>query len=159
MDEFYFMRSHVPPFGSWDCSNNDLPFTQCFESALHYNYNYSQDRDLYVAGDLYQNDVVTPAMIVVSRRRGKRGNPKGKKQEDESSWVICDCDCEMKPVGKQNPVRNNPTTTTTVVTKPKPKPVDEDLYKISPHLLRQHPKKKRVWGGVFSSCLRPTCVC
>ena len=26
-----FKKSHVPVFGSWDC-NDDLPFTQCFES-------------------------------------------------------------------------------------------------------------------------------
>lgn len=64
----------MPAFGSWDW-NDDLPFTQCFESArqagfLRYSYSESeQDRDLYVAGDLYENDVVTPAMIVVPRRR------------------------------------------------------------------------------------------
>lgn len=64
-------KSHVPAFGSWDC-NDDLPFTQCFESARQaglLRYSYSEDRDLYVAGDLYQNDIVTPAMIVVPRRR------------------------------------------------------------------------------------------
>lgn len=66
-----FKKSHVPAFGSWDC-NDDLPFTQCFETARQaglLRYSYSEDRDLYVAGDLYQNDVVTPAMIVVPRRR------------------------------------------------------------------------------------------
>lgn len=66
-----FKKSHVPAFGSWDC-NDDLPFTQCFESARQaglLRYSYSQDRDLYVTGDLYQNDVVTPAVIVVPRRR------------------------------------------------------------------------------------------
>ena len=65
-----YKRSHVPAFGSWDC-NDDLPFTQCFESARQaglLRYSYSEDRDLYVAGDLYQNDVMTPAMIVVPRR-------------------------------------------------------------------------------------------
>lgn len=70
LQEFYW-RSHVPAFGSWDC-NDDLPFTQCFESARQaglLRYSYSEDRDLYVAGDLYENDVVTPAMIVVPRRR------------------------------------------------------------------------------------------
>ena len=36
-------------------------FTQCFESARQaglLRYSYSADRDLYVAGDLYENDVV-----------------------------------------------------------------------------------------------------
>lgn len=74
-DYYYYQRSgggtHVPAFGSWDW-NSDLPFTQCFESARQaglLRYSYSEDRDLYVAGDLYENDVVTPAMIVVPRRR------------------------------------------------------------------------------------------
>ena len=71
--EYYFngRRGHVPAFGSWDC-NDDLPFTQCFETARQtglFRYSYSEDRDLYVAGDLYENDVVAPAMIVVPRRR------------------------------------------------------------------------------------------
>lgn len=71
--DYYLKRNHVPAFGSWDC-NEDLPFTQCFETArqqaglLRYSYS-DQDRDLYVAGDLYENDVVTPAMIVVPRRK------------------------------------------------------------------------------------------
>lgn len=67
----YYRRSHVPAFGSWDW-NNDLPFTQCFETARQtglLRYSYAEDRDLYVAGDLYENDVVTPAMIVVPRKK------------------------------------------------------------------------------------------
>ncbi|BAT96968.1 hypothetical protein VIGAN_09030100 [Vigna angularis var. angularis] len=75
MEEYYYKRHHVPAFGSWDWNDN-LPFTQCFESArqaglLRYSYSESEDRDLYVTGDLYENDVVTPAMIVVPRRREK----------------------------------------------------------------------------------------
>jgi len=63
----------VPAFGSWDWNDN-LPFTQCFETArqaglLRCSYSESEDRDLYVTGDLYENNVVTPAMIVVPRRR------------------------------------------------------------------------------------------
>lgn len=69
----------MPAFGSWDWNDN-LPFTQCFESArqagfLRYSYSENpeeeeeEDRDLYVTGDLYDNHVVTPAMIVVPRRR------------------------------------------------------------------------------------------
>lgn len=63
----------MPAFGSWDWNDN-LPFTQCFESArqaglLRYGYSESEDRDLYVTGDLYENDFVKPAVIVVPRRR------------------------------------------------------------------------------------------
>ncbi|XP_073014968.1 uncharacterized protein [Primulina eburnea] len=135
MEEFYFRRSHVPAFGSWDICNEDLPFTQCFESARQaeaLRFSYSEDRDLYVAGDLYENDVVTPAVIVVPRRRrrGKAGEEKEKKEEE---WVVCDCECEeAKVVGKA---------------------VDEDLYKISPKLLRARHTRKRGWS-LLSSCLR-----
>ncbi|CAA0808846.1 Unknown protein [Striga hermonthica] len=73
---------------------------------------------------------------------GKKGYPKEKEVEKrEDSWVGCNCECEVKRGGKIAP-----------------KAVDEDLYKISPHLLHQQPKRKRGWG-IFSSCLVPTCVC
>ncbi|CAA3001416.1 uncharacterized protein LOC111371295 [Olea europaea var. sylvestris] len=154
MDEFYFRRSHVPAFGSWDC-NDDLPFTQCFESARQAGvcrYSYSdEDRDLYVAGDLYENDVVTPAMIVVPRRRAKRGYPQEKEEKKEAAtWVVCDNDSDMK--ASPSPVTASPPA------RPPPKAVDEDLYKISPALLRAQTKKKKAWG-FFSSCLLPARVC
>lgn len=68
-----YRRGHhqVPAFGSWDW-NDDVPFTECFETARQVGllrYSYSEERDLYVTGDLYENNVVTPAMIVVPRRR------------------------------------------------------------------------------------------
>ncbi|THG10873.1 hypothetical protein TEA_025808 [Camellia sinensis var. sinensis] len=48
-------------------------FTQCFESARQaglLRYSYSADRDLYVAGDLYENDVVRlPPQIPAPQRR------------------------------------------------------------------------------------------
>ncbi|XP_062172626.1 uncharacterized protein LOC133878133 [Alnus glutinosa] len=140
--EDYCKMSRVPAFGSWDW-NDDMPFTQCFESARQaglLRYSYSEERDLYVAGDLYENDVVTPAMIVVPRRRNKVRDPYVKEAKKES-WVGC---VEEPP--SPAPVR-----------RPTPKPVDEDLYKISPELLYAKRKKKR---GLrfFSSCLMPACV-
>ncbi|KAI7738401.1 hypothetical protein M8C21_021531 [Ambrosia artemisiifolia] len=142
MDEF--RGNHIPPFGSWDCNNN-LPFTQCFETARQagfigygYTYSYPQDRDLYVAGDLYENNVVTPAMIVVPRRRldRKKGPVRGSKK------VVCDYDYEFVPEVK-------------VV---KSKAVDEDLYKISPDLLRVPPRRKSKRWGLFSMCMQAACV-
>lgn len=73
----------MPAFGSWDWNNDNVPFTECFESArqaglLRYsNSTHSESDvhhedhrgDLYVTGDLYENDVVTSAMIVVPRKR------------------------------------------------------------------------------------------
>ncbi|KAI4354184.1 hypothetical protein L6164_003076 [Bauhinia variegata] len=145
MEEFYFKRSHVPAFGSWDWNDN-LPFTQCFESARQtgfprYSYSESEDRDLYVTGDLYENDVVTPAMIVVPRRRAKVRDQHEKEEAKKQDWVS---DVKEPPSPTPQP-------------RPTPKPVDEDLYKISPELLYAKTKKKRGLC-LLSSCLLPTCI-
>ncbi|KAJ4730337.1 Pathogenic type III effector avirulence factor Avr AvrRpt-cleavage: cleavage site protein [Melia azedarach] len=155
MEDYYYKSSHVPAFGSWDW-NRDLPFTQCFDTARQaglLRYSYSEDRDLYVAGDLYENDVVTPAMIVVPRRRRKAGEHAHGNKDDgrKQSWTMSE---EMEKTAA------SPATTTTRMAsscRPTPKPVDEDLYKISPHLLYSKSKKKGVLG-FFSSCLLPTCL-
>ncbi|GMN50207.1 hypothetical protein TIFTF001_019367 [Ficus carica] len=139
-------HNHVPAFGSWDWNDN-VPFTQCFESARQaglFRYSDSEDRDLYVTGDLYQNDVVTPAMIVVPRRRTKLGDPHVKGAKHQSSWVSDD-------------VKEAPSPPPEHVHRLTPKPVDEDLYKISPELLYVKHKKKRGLS-FFSSCLMPTCI-
>ncbi|KAF5796174.1 hypothetical protein HanRHA438_Chr08g0360581 [Helianthus annuus] len=158
--DYEYTRNNVPAFGSWDC-HDDLPFTQCFESARQaglLRYSYSEDRDLYVTGDLYDNNVVTPAMIVVPRRTRKAGYTKEEKKE---TWVVCDYDYNYECEGKE------PPSPVSVATPPppqqpqqkqrhiKPKAVDEDLYRISPVLLRGKPRRK--WG-LFSSCMQPTCV-
>lgn len=154
MDEYYFngRRGHVPAFGSWDC-NDDLPFTQCFEAARQtglFRYSYSEDRDLYVAGDLYENDVVTPAMIVVPRRRVKSSyQQQGKEGKGEEAWVVCDCECGANVKEPPSPLPPSPPPPRRA-----PKAVDEDLYKISPELLRAKPQKKRGWG-FFSICMQP----
>ncbi|KAL8225048.1 hypothetical protein R6Q57_017605 [Mikania cordata] len=155
--EYEYNRNNVPAFGSWDC-NDDLPFTQCFESARQaglLRYSYSEDRDLYVTGDLYDNNVVTPAMIVVPRRTRKAGYPHVK-EEKKDAWAVCDYEygynyaCDAK----------EPPGAVSVATPPprhvKPKAVDEDLYRISPALLRAKPRRRK-WG-LFSSCMQPTCV-
>ncbi|XP_061351856.1 uncharacterized protein LOC133296807 isoform X2 [Gastrolobium bilobum] len=145
MEEYYYKRSHIPAFGSWDWNDN-LPFTECFESArqaglLRYSYSESEDRDLYVTGDLYENDVVTPAMIVVPRRRAKVRD-QHEKETKKKNWVS-DMD-----IDSPSPIALPRST---------PKPVDEDLYQISPGLLYAKAKKKRRLC-FFSSCLLPTCI-
>ncbi|KAL8258909.1 hypothetical protein R6Q59_026862 [Mikania micrantha] len=158
-----FRGNHIPAFGSWDC-NNHLPFTQCFESArqtafVGYGYGYPQDRDLYVAGDLYENNVVTPAMIVVPRRRRK--TPVRLKKE---SRVVCNYDYDYFYGGKEGPSpspEKSVKIVDNVTVKVQSKAVDEDLYKISPDLLRPPPRRKQKskrWG-LFSMCLHPaSCV-
>ncbi|OAY32897.1 uncharacterized protein LOC110630405 isoform X2 [Manihot esculenta] len=154
MEEYnYYSRNNIPAFGSWDWKD-DLPFTQCFESAREgglIRYSYSEDRDLYVAGDLYENDVVTPAMIVVPRRRAKvrQSRVKEERKKQQKSWVVNDM---KEPPSPTAPPQPNPAKA-----RPTPKPVDEDLYTLSPQLLYAKPNKKR---GLcfFSSCLLPNCV-
>ncbi|KVI03786.1 Pathogenic type III effector avirulence factor Avr cleavage site-containing protein [Cynara cardunculus var. scolymus] len=152
MDEF--RGNHIPAFGSWDC-NNHLPFTQCFESArqagfIGYGYGYPQDRDLYVAGDLYENNVVTPAMIVVPRRRRKAPM----REEKKDAWVMCDYDYVYGYGGKEEPPAVTEQTTTENVRVIKPKAVDEDLYKISPELLRRTPRRVKLFPSLLlTSCL------
>jgi len=55
---------------AWDgwWSNRCESFMR-LDILISYSYSESKDKDLYVTGDLYENDVVTPAMIVVPRRR------------------------------------------------------------------------------------------
>ncbi|XP_021762817.1 uncharacterized protein LOC110727560 isoform X1 [Chenopodium quinoa] len=165
MDE-YRWNYHVPAFGGWDYEEDDLPYTQCFESARQAGFArfaaaYSdsadvEDRDLYVAGDLYQNDILTPAVIVVPRRRQRKGgysnnkNVKGvKKQEkEEYNWGgYSSYDIKEPP----SPIISPPKPTK------KSKAVDEDLYKIPPEFLHVKPRKKKGFG-LFSSCLQPACT-
>ncbi|CAH9074581.1 unnamed protein product [Cuscuta europaea] len=156
---YWTRKSHVPAFGSWDCNDDfPIPFTQCFESATQaglLRYSYAEDRDLYVARDLYDNRIGTPAMIVVPRRKGKGGSyRKGEKglEEGNDAWVVCGCDCESGL--KQCSAAASPP-----LPRRAPKAVDEDLYKISPDLLYAKPKhERRVWG-FLASCLQPSCVC
>ncbi|KAL6522289.1 hypothetical protein OROHE_016842 [Orobanche hederae] len=142
MDEFYFERSHVPAFGSWQC-HGVQEFTQCFESARQAGQlrcRYSEDHDLYVIGDLYDNDILTPAKIIVPRSREARvktGNPK-EREGKKDAQVECDYDCEVERVGWAAT-----------------KAVDEDLYKISPHLLRQNPKRGEEDGLSFQAACGP----
>ncbi|CAL1412358.1 unnamed protein product [Linum trigynum] len=175
-EEHYYRGGHVPAFGSWDW-NNDLPFTQCFESARQagfLRYSYSEDPDLYVAGDLYQNDVVTPTVIVVPRRprqqgkvrqsRTKQGKTMEKRQQQqaEMGYNLKECQGVVIKEEPSPPPKSAAATTNTSLPRSNPKPVDEDLYKISPHLLyasstKPRKKKKRAFG-IWSSCLLPTCV-
>ncbi|GJR50974.1 hypothetical protein Tco_1401495 [Tanacetum coccineum] len=131
----HYTRNHIPAFGSWDC-NDDLPFTQCFESARQAGLircSYSGDRDLYVAGDLYENNILTPAIIVAPRRRGC---PKKTKKD---VWVAYDYDSKEPPSPVSVATQPSPPRPRTAHVKPKP--VDEDLYKISPELLRAKPRR------------------
>ncbi|KAM7501633.1 hypothetical protein LguiB_000537 [Lonicera macranthoides] len=171
MDEW--KRNQVPAFGSWDCSNDDLPFTQCFESAtrqanglIRHSYTYSQqqqqeeeDRDLYVAGDLYANDVLTPAMILVPRRINNnkvKSNQQQVKEERNVGWVKGDYDYDYDELKEPpSPMVLTQASAPALPPRQAPKPVDEDLYRISPELLFAKSKrglaKRRGHGASFQA--------
>ncbi|XAR58779.1 hypothetical protein NMG60_11014313 [Bertholletia excelsa] len=145
MDDFG--RCHVPAFGSWEFAAG-LPYTQCFESARQsggfHHYSRSEGEDLYVTGDLYENDVAAPAVIVVPRRRGKARHQQVKEAR-KGGWVGAG-DFEKQPPSPVSP----PPPLAKV-----PKAVDEDLYQISPQLLHGKRRRRR---SIFSSCLLPICA-
>ncbi|GAB2282407.1 hypothetical protein Dimus_016952 [Dionaea muscipula] len=160
-----FKRCHVPAFGSWDYTD-DLPFTQCFESArqaaglLRYGYSSSadQDRDLYVAGDLYEDNIVTPAVIVVPRRRRrtKRGYSNVKETEKQGNgWGGYEI---KKPPSQVEHRSSSSSSAAPAAARKFPKAVDEDLYKIPPELLSAKVPKRKRGFGLFSSCLMPVCA-
>ncbi|KAI7740537.1 hypothetical protein M8C21_018140, partial [Ambrosia artemisiifolia] len=149
-----YTRNDIPAFGSWDCNDN-LAFTQCFESAREaglLRYSYSGNGDLYVAGDLYDNiNVVTPAMIVVPRRRGKAGYPRVKEGKKDA-WVMCDYEYDYNYTGDVKEPQSPVSVATPRPQEPsrshvKPKAVDEDLYRISPDL-REKPRRDNALQGV-----------
>ncbi|KAL9239639.1 hypothetical protein vseg_013942 [Gypsophila vaccaria] len=169
MDE-YRWNYHVPAFGSWDYENNNLAYTQCFESTRHvpqfgslvsygsYNSEEVEDRDLYVAGDLYQNDVVTPAFIVVPRRscRPRKGgyqNVKAEKKEahemQKQEWCEYSYDVKKPPSPIVSPTKPPLSKSN--------KTIDQDLYQIPPQYYHVKPKRKRGFG-LFSGCLMLACV-
>ncbi|KAF8105648.1 hypothetical protein N665_0157s0214 [Sinapis alba] len=155
----YYKRGHVPAFGSWDW-NDAVPFTQCFETAttqqqpsfVHY-APYTEDRDLYLAGDLYDNHhLVAPAVILVPRRRAKVGQEPKRTSSKEQQNFKTEARESDAPISCPTPVVKRRTTKT-------PKPVDEDLYRISPTLLSVKSTKKRGGGfGCISRCFLPTRV-
>ncbi|KAK9684811.1 hypothetical protein RND81_10G234400 [Saponaria officinalis] len=168
MDEYRWNNYHVPAFGSWDYGNENLPYTQCFESARQvsgvgslvrygsYNSDDVQDTDLYVAGDLYQNDVVTPAVILVPRPRLRKGGSQnvkgGSKKEQKQKWGDGGYSYDIKEQHLSQVI--SPTKPPQVS---KSKPIDQDLYQVPPEFYHLKPRKKRGFG-LFSSCLQPTCV-
>ncbi|XP_010242683.1 PREDICTED: uncharacterized protein LOC104586969 [Nelumbo nucifera] len=156
--DFEHRRSHIPAFGNWDYTD-DLPVTQCFQSARQAGllcYSASYERDLYVIGDLYgHDDLEKPprSLVVPLKTKGteERYTQHVNQQKKQGSVY----DMTETPLKQQPPYLHSLSS---LPPPPRaPKPVDEDLYRISPDLLYSKPKRKRMFE-FFSSCLLPTCV-
>lgn len=152
----------IPAFGNWDYAN-ELPITQYFETArqaglVRYSSS-SGESDPYVRTDrdLYAVDFKKPLRNIPPSKKGTRNRGrvvvvKDKDKEKECVKVnmrkqgkVCDVtEQARKPVSQARVVRLA-------------KPVDEDLYKIPPELLRTTKRKKML--GFISKCLVPAaCV-
>ncbi|CAI8615637.1 unnamed protein product [Vicia faba] len=146
MDEYWKRSGQIPTFGNWDIAN-ELPITQYFENARHaglIRYSSSSGESApYLHGeqDLYAVDSKKP-VEKETRNRETRMRKQGK--------VYDVTEYPRKAMNKKK------TSTTPLPTR-NPKPVDEDLYKISPQLLRKTKRKKML--AFISMCLVPgACV-
>lgn len=169
MDEWK-RSGQIPAFGDWEHAN-EMPITQYFECARQaglIRYSSSGECDQYMRGDLYathfkkpSRELAPPRKARVRQRRVPHGNKEPKKQ-----GKVCDVtepprkqQHQQKTMSMYNVSENK--NGVSVHPRPKlsvrpPKPVDEDLYKIPPELLRSSKRKKKVTG--FFSCLVPACA-
>ncbi|XP_065851756.1 uncharacterized protein [Euphorbia lathyris] len=157
MDEWR-RSGQIPAFGDWEKAN-EMPITQYFESARQaglIRHSSSGDFDLYMQqqrGDDYSSrfqDLSPPRRKANRVRERRRMSSHGKEQRKQGKVY----DVTQQPPKKQISMESD--SSTVVHTRPKfPKPVDEDLYKIPPHLLRSSKRKKL--PRLFS-CLVPSCA-
>ncbi|KAJ8543647.1 hypothetical protein K7X08_025265 [Anisodus acutangulus] len=127
----------IPVFGEWDKAN-ELPITQYFECARQAGLiRHSCHSSLEENPDLYFQK---PHFFAIPNNapHTKTKGAINKKRCPEKKWT--------KSSGPQMKSAQRPTNA---------KPVDEDLYKIPPHLLPGY-KRKRMFG-FFSRCFAPPC--
>ncbi|XP_058738717.1 uncharacterized protein LOC131610710 [Vicia villosa] len=153
MSEYWKRSVEIPAFGNWDFVN-ELPITEYFENArqaglIRYSSS-SGETDVYVRGeqDLYTVDYKKP----VAKETGNR-ETRMKKQ----GKVYNVTEYQRKPINNKKTRHVNDVVRKAALPTRLPKPVDEDLYKISPQLLRKTKRKKML--GFISMCLVPAaCV-
>ncbi|KAJ6349406.1 hypothetical protein OIU77_006901 [Salix suchowensis] len=165
----------IPAFGNWDQAN-ELPITQYFESARQaglirvsttHNSSGECGHPDKRGGDLYASEFSKPSRNLPhpakTRMREKRGTHA---KEQRKQGKVCDVNETARKHRQPPPTvfhknkisqyshKMDTLIVSKVAAKP-PKAIDEDLYKISPELLRSSKRKKR--PGLFS-CLVPACV-
>ncbi|XP_011623687.1 uncharacterized protein LOC18434972 isoform X3 [Amborella trichopoda] len=124
-----YRRGQIPAFGNWD-GGESLPITQYFESAReagllrrHAEENMSGFRQTIKSGEVMQKPRTKPHQHT-------------KDQKKKVGVRVCSV---------SEPMPRKPAVT--------PKPVDEDLYKIPPELLRRSRRNK------FMDLLSGMCGC
>ncbi|CAM8894600.1 unnamed protein product [Rhodiola kirilowii] len=148
----------IPAFGNWDYTN-DLPITQYFQSARQaglIRYSSSADCDLYSVATGFQKPPHTAARRPKSgggmkcEKRGGATTDNGRRQRMNKSSDV------TQPVRKVKCQNDDVYRPKVKIVNIVPKPVDEDLYKIPPELLRASKKKKVL--RFITGCLVPRCA-
>ncbi|XP_009779918.1 uncharacterized protein LOC107810558 [Nicotiana tabacum] len=140
----------IPVFGDWD-NANEMPITQYFECArqaglIRHSCHSSLEEN---NTDLYALHFHKPHFYAIPNAPQRKTKAAiNKKRCPEQKWTgkVEKLKKDSGPTMKSATVAQRPTN---------PKPVDEDLYKIPPHLLPGY-KRKRMFG-FFSRCLAPPC--
>uniref|UniRef100_A0A7N0VIC7 Uncharacterized protein n=1 Tax=Kalanchoe fedtschenkoi TaxID=63787 RepID=A0A7N0VIC7_KALFE len=151
MDDYSYYNKksgQIPAFGNWDYAN-DLPITQYFECARQaglIRYSCSGDVDLY-------STAKPPQTAARPKSRGGGGGVTDQARRQRQRKKSSDVKQSARKLKDQNGDVYRPKVKIVNIV---PKPVDEDLYKIPPELLRTSKKKKMF--GFFSRCLVPSCV-
>lgn len=176
MDEYYCRKSgQIPAFGDWDHAN-ELPITRYFECArqaglLRFSSSSGESDRARRSGDLYavaaaaagDGHKFSRSMAPHKKLRTRETRNVQLKEQRKTGRVICEIN---EPPRKQRlmpqsqhsahhlhhrhlelPMKLKPS---------KSRAVDEDLYKIPPHLL--HTTKRKKVLGFFSRCLVPACT-
>ncbi|KAL5061222.1 hypothetical protein RYX36_032826 [Vicia faba] len=154
MDEYWKRSGQIPAFGNWDIAN-ELPITQYFENArqaglIRYSSS-SGESGPYLHGeqDLYAVDSKKP--VEKTTRNRETTMRKQSKVYDVTEPPRKPTMSKKKTLDVNDVVGKAPLPTRLQ------KAVDEDLYKISPQLLRKTKRKKML--GFISTCLVPgACV-
>lgn len=167
MDDQWKRSGQIPAFGNWDLAN-ELPITQYFETArqaglIRYSSS-SGESDPYVHvraehHDLYAVEYKKPVRKATRNRERKYQNVMVNEKETtmnmrkQQGKVYDVMEHPRKQMNKNKKVHVSAPLQPTRL----PKPVDEDLYKIPPELLRTTKRKKML--GFISKCLVPAaCV-
>ncbi|XP_058740619.1 uncharacterized protein LOC131612888 [Vicia villosa] len=169
MNEYWKRSGEIPAFGNWDYVN-EFPITQYFENPrqaglIRYSSSSGEsDLNVRVEHDLYAVDSKKPvgkARRIKDRRYRNHAMVNEKVTTVRKQWKVYD---EKEHPRKQTMNNKKVVHANDVVrrghqlpSKQHAKPVDEDLYKIPPELLRKTKRKKMF--GFISKCLVPAaCV-
>ncbi|CAI8615640.1 unnamed protein product [Vicia faba] len=152
MNEYWKRSGQIPAFGNWDIAN-EFPITQYFENARQAGLicytSSSSETDSYVRQQ-HDYTVEFKKQVPKATRIRYRNGIVNETSTRKHGKVYHATEYPSKPMNDVVCIGHE------LPSKQLPKAVDEDLYKISPQLLRKT-KRKKMFGFIFK-CLLP-CAC